>query len=198
MAALRNRDVLPDNAKLYLAGRLSMQTRPAEGLQAMLEELFQVPMQVEEYVGEWMMLPQESHLRLGLSMDSGTLGRTAILGRRVWGGQHKFRICCGPLSLSDFKSFLPGGTSLQRLAATVRNYVGDELDWEVRLLCKGSEVPPARLGLASQLGWTSWIGRREGTADAGDVVLNAHNWTSSNKRAANHMSESNSTGAETA
>ena len=175
-----------------------MQTRPAEGLQAMLEELFQVPMQVEEYVGEWMMLPQESHLRLGLYPDSGTLGRTATLGRRVWGGQHKFRICCGPLCLNDFKSFLPGGNSLQRLAATVRNYVGDELDWEVRLLCKGSEVPPARLGHAGQLGWTSWIGRRERTADAGDVILNAHNWTSNKKRAANDMSESKSMGTETA
>ena len=173
MAALQERDVLPDSAKLHLAGRLSMQTRPVEGLQAILEELFQVPMQVEQYIGEWMTLPAESHLRLGVSPDSGNLGRTATLGGSVRGGQHKFRICCGPLDLGDFQSFLPGGTSLQKLAATVRNYVGDELDWEVRLLCKGPEVPTTRLGITGQLGWTSWVGQRDGSLDAGDVILNA-------------------------
>ena len=188
MPAFRDRDALPDNAKLHLSGRLSMQTRPAEGLQAMLEELFQVPMRVEQYIGEWMALPVESRLLLGVSPDTGTLAGSATLGDRVWGGQHKFRICCGPLSAGDFHRFLPGGESLQRLAATVRNYVGDELDWEVRLLLKGQEILPARLGVAGQLGWSSWIGNRAGAADADDVILHAHNWTRNKNIAANTAS----------
>jgi type VI secretion system protein ImpH len=183
MDSLRGRDELRDEAKLFLAGRLSMQTRPVEGLQAILEELFRVPMQVVEYVGEWMELPIESRLILGDSPDTGTLGVSTTLGRRVWGGQHKFQVRCGPLSAEEFRRFLPGRGSLQRLAATVRNYVGDELDWEVRLICQARELPRVRLGASGRLGWTSWLGSRSEPDDADDVVLQAHNWRGSHRRA---------------
>jgi type VI secretion system protein ImpH len=170
-AAMCDRDALSDHAKLYMAGRLTLQTRPAEGMQAMLEELFQVPMHVEQYVGEWMTLPDASHFLLGLSPDTGSLGMTATLGTRVWGGQHKFRILCGPLSNEDFRRFLPGGRSLEKLSATVRNYVGDELVWEIQLLLVGSEVPNVILGQQGRLGWTSWIGEKPDAAVTDDVVL---------------------------
>jgi type VI secretion system protein ImpH len=168
---LRNRDALDDHAKLFMAGRLSQQSRPAEGLQAMLEELFLVPMVVEQYVGEWMTLPKEAELKLGSSPTVASLGETATLGARVWGGQHKFRIVCGPLSGKDFKRFLPGEQSLEKLCSTVRNYVGDELDWEIRLLLVGDETPTSKLGEFGQLGWTSWIGEKQSDEPADDVIL---------------------------
>jgi type VI secretion system protein ImpH len=170
-AGLRNRDALDDHAKLFMAGRLSQQSRPAEGLQAMLEELFLVPMTVEQYVGEWMTLPMEARLELGTSPLVASLGETATLGERVWGGQHKFRIVCGPLSGKDFRRFLPGEKSLAKLCSTVRNYVGDELDWELRLLLVGDETPTAKLGEFGQLGWTTWIGEKQSGEPADDVVL---------------------------
>ncbi len=176
MDAFYERDALSDHAKLYMAGRLSSQTKPAEGMQAMLEELFRVPMAVEQYVGEWMQLPAESRLMLGLSPETGALAVTATLGARVWGGQHKFRIQGGPLNREDFRRFLPGGSSLDKLCATVRNYVGDELDWEFRLLLRGSEVGQTQLGKAGRLGWTSWIGEKPDAAIVDDVVLRPLDW----------------------
>ena len=170
-AGLRDRDALDDHAKLFMAGRLSQQSRPAEGLQAMLEELFLVPMLVEQYVGEWMMLPMEARLELGSSLSVASLGETATIGERVWGGQHKFRIICGPLTGKDFRRFLPGEKSLAKLCSTVRNYVGDELDWELRLLLVGDETPTAKLGEFGQLGWTSWIGEKLSNKPADDVIL---------------------------
>jgi type VI secretion system protein ImpH len=177
LESMRQRDALSDHAKLFMAGRLSMQTRPAEGLLAMLEEVFRVPMTVEQYVGEWMELPLESRLLLGMSRDTGALGATAVMGKRVWGGQHKFRIRCGPLKGSDFERFLPGGEALNKLCATVRNYVGDELDWELRMLLLGSEIPSVRLGEAGQLGWNSWLGKRSADEIVEDVVLHPLDWT---------------------
>lgn len=170
-AGLRDRDALDDHSKLFMAGRLSQQSRPAEGLQAMLEELFLVPMIVEQYVGEWMTLPTEAKLKLGSSPSVAALGTTATLGERVWGGQHKFRIVCGPLSGADFRRFLPGEKSLAKLSSTVRNYVGDELDWELRLLLVGGETPTTTLGEFGQLGWTSWIGDKHSDEPADDVIL---------------------------
>ena len=168
---LRGRDALDDNAKLFMAGRLSQQSRPAEGLQAMLEELFLVPKVVEQYVGERMTLPMEAKLELGSSPSVAALGKTATLGDRVWGSQHKFRIICGPLSGDDFRRFLPGAKSLAKLCSTVRMYVGDELDWELRLLLVGGETPTSKLGEFGQLGWTSWIGEKQSDEPADDVIL---------------------------
>jgi len=153
-----DRDALEDHAKLFAAGRLSLQARPAEGLQAMLEDLFVVPMRLEQFVGEWLDLPDESMLRLGESPQCATLGVTATIGARVWGGQHKFRVVCGPLDSKDFRRFLPGEESLERLTAAIRNYVGDELDWELRLLVNVTETPNVVLGEHGRLGWTSWVG----------------------------------------
>jgi type VI secretion system protein ImpH len=169
--AFRNRDAMSDHAKLFMAGRLSLQSRPAEGLQAMLEEFFRVPMVVQQYVGEWLNLPTSAHLLLGDSRDTGCLGLTATLGARVWGSQHKFRIRCGPLSAEDLMRFLPGGASLDKLCATVRNYVGDELDWEICMLVDADQAPSMKLGQHGQLGWTSWLGAPIGGTVMDDIVL---------------------------
>ena len=40
MEALQDRDAVPDPAKLYFTGRLSSQTRNAEGLEAILRSIF--------------------------------------------------------------------------------------------------------------------------------------------------------------
>ena len=73
------------------ASRASVEARGV-ALQAMLEELFMVPMHVEQYVGEWMPLPLESQLKLGHSPEHGIARcETAVIGDRVWGGQHKFQ-----------------------------------------------------------------------------------------------------------
>lgn len=179
--AFRDRDSMDDHAKLFMAGRLASQSRPAEGLQAMLEEFFRVPMQVEQYVGEWLDLPNESHFMLGVSPDTGSLGSTATLGSKVWGSQHKFRIRCGPISGDELQRFLPGGASLEKLTATVRNYVGDELDWEVLVLVDADEVPSTKLGQSGQLGWSSWIGEPNDDELCSDLVLRPLEWRAQNQ-----------------
>lgn len=173
MAALRKRDDISDQTKFYYCGRLSCQTKCAEGLQALVTDYFDLPAEVEEFVGEWMGLPPNHICRLGTDRANGTLGRTVIVGSRVWGCQHKFRLCLGPLSYADYESFLPAGDRIRRLVTLVRNYIGDELAWEVKLVLRREEVPPVRLDGHSRLGWTTWLGERSGQADADDLILDA-------------------------
>ena len=63
----------------------------------------------------------------------------------------------GPLSHADYQRFLPGGQSLQRLLAWVKNYVGLTLDWDVRLILNQHDVPPLRLGGGTRIGWSTWL-----------------------------------------
>ena len=178
MAALRKRDDISDHTKFYYSGRFSGQAKCAEGLQAVLTDYFNLPAGIEEFVGEWMRLPQQHICRLGADESNGTLGQSVIVGSRVWGSQYKFRISLGPLGFEDYVRLLPAGDRIRRLVTLVRNYIGDELAWDVRLILKREEVPAARLDGNSRLGWTTWLGERVSEKDADDLFFNAFGYVS--------------------
>jgi type VI secretion system protein ImpH len=186
--SLLRRDALPDLAKLHFAGRLAPHAKNAEGLEAMLAAFFKLPMQLVEFVGQWLPLPDDARCVLGNETDAtgedagvnrrahaapplAQLGITATIGDRVWDCQTKFRIVAGPMGLTDYQRLLPGGASLDRLMALVKNYVGLELDWDLHLLLKRADVPAAQLGSFGQLGWTTWLVSQPPANDANDLVL---------------------------
>ena len=169
--AARERDALPDLAKLFHVGALIRQVRNSEGLTHILEHFFTVPVHIEEFVGGWMDLDVPE--RTSLTGNVAGLGSGAVLGSRVWDLQHKFRIRLGPLTLQQYESFLPGGTPLRKLVDWVRLYLCFELDWDVRLVLKQSEVPRLTLGGGQRLGWTSWLGHRVTETSADDLCLDA-------------------------
>jgi type VI secretion system protein ImpH len=169
--AMRDRDVMPDPAKLHFAGRLSTQVRNPESLCTVLEDFFHERVQIVEFQGEWMRLSEEDRLHLGESPRSGTLGLSSTLGECVWGAQSRFRIALGSMPFAAFERFLPGSPALGQLRAIVRNYVGYELEWDLQLLLDRTQVPGIRLGEGGRLGWTSWLGSMVRNCDADDVVL---------------------------
>ena len=159
LTAIRSRDPFPDTAKLFYAGQLAAQSRNAEGLAAVIGDFFAMPAQVEQFVGGWIDLPPDHRWRLG--GKRGQLGVSTIAGARAWTGQQKFRVVLGPLARAQFQRMLPGGASLPKLVAVVRNYVGDELIWDLRLVLGEQIEEQMRLG-SSRLGWTGWLGRAAG------------------------------------
>ena len=172
LATARNRDAFPDLTRLRYAGLFANQTRHRSGLIAILRDFFRMPVAIREFAAGWLHLGEDMRWRLGRSRESGTLGRSATIGGRVWSCHHKFRIAFGPLSLDQYTRLLPGGDSLRRLVPLVRFYVGDELDWDVNLVLRRDEVPPLRLGREGRLGWTTWLTARSRAADAADLRLN--------------------------
>jgi type VI secretion system protein ImpH len=171
METLRGRDAVPDHAKLYLAGLLSLKTRPAAALVAMLKEFLQLPFRLHEFFGAWMQLPADGWSRLGTGPRGSTLGADALLGSAVWSCQHRFRLVCGPIGFAEFKRLLPGRDSLRKLHGLVRNYLGDEFEWDLNLVLFARDVPALRLGQSGELGWTTWLGRRQTDTDASEVVI---------------------------
>jgi type VI secretion system protein ImpH len=171
MPSLRNRDEIPDLVKLHFAGRLSSQKRNVEGLVVMIGCFFKIPVVVEEFVGEWMKLPDNCCCYLGGSPETGSLGETMAIGDHVWECQQKFRLILGPLNYEEYERFLPGRDSGKRLRAMVRNYVGDSMNWDVSLVLKKEKVTPIKLGENDLLGWNTWLGERVSNDDANDLLL---------------------------
>lgn len=173
--ALRERDAVRDFAKLHFAGLLANNARPASGLVSILREYFKLPVQVEQFVGHWMRLPPEIQSRIGQQEEGNRLGISTVLGRQVWDSQNKFRIVIGPLDYQDYCRLLPGGDSMQRLLAWVRNYAGPALDWDVRLILKKEQVPALRLGsypCAPRLGWSTWPMSVPAQRDPDQLLIN--------------------------
>jgi type VI secretion system protein ImpH len=173
LPSLRDRDAMPDLAKLHYSGRLVGHTRHPEGLRAMLVGFFGVTVTIREFVGDWMTIPEDSRLRLGESRTTGTLGLSSVIGGRVWGCHQKFRIRVGPLDMADYQRLLPRGDSLKRLVAIVKNYLGEEFAWDVNLVLKKQQVQPTELGRFGQLGWDTWLTPRPQQTDADDLMLRA-------------------------
>ena len=170
--ATRDRDAVPDHAKLFFAGHLSRSAKNAEGLVSILEGFFRLPARVDQFTVGWLELPPEQRTVLGREVRPGTaLGQGIVVGARVRDAQTRFRIALGPMDLDRYGDFLPGGRSLDRLVAWVRNYVGYEFDWEVQLVLARDEVPGIQLGRQGLLGWTTWLGTRPDPTDAADLIL---------------------------
>lgn len=165
---LRGRDAFSDLGKRHFAGILSQGPRNAEGLKSIIEAFFDAEVEIEEFVGSWLELEPDDRWQLGRPAG---LGQTTSVGEKVWSRNAKFRISLGPLSLKEYQRLLPGGASLERLQAIVRNYVGDSLDWEVNLILRRKDVPKPKLGKNVQLGHTSWVGDSKTKEDAYDLFL---------------------------
>jgi len=156
---------------LHFSGRLALQCKNAEGLGAILGDFFDVPVQIEQFIGHWVAIPEPDCCRLGSSRANGLLGANIVVGKQIWDYQQKFRIRMGPMNFRQYCKLLPGGQSLKKLTAWVRNYIGYELSWDVQLVLKAGEIPVARLGQVGQLGWSAWLCNKPLRRDVDDLIL---------------------------
>jgi type VI secretion system protein ImpH len=169
--SLQDRDSVPDWTKIHFAGRMSAQTRNAEGLEAILADFFNIPTQIQEFTGSWINIPEENRCRLGESPQSGSLGISAIAGERKYEVQLKFRIRMGPMGLEDLQRLLPIGESFKRLKDWVLNYVNQEFFWDLQCVIKAASVPTLSLGQGAMLGWTTWLKSRPFIFDPDDPIF---------------------------
>lgn len=157
---LAGRMGVEDRSLLPYAGFLLAKPRPTVGLVRLLEDCFGVRVEIAERKGSWHSLESGDVTRLGASGRNRALGVSTVLGSRIWDQAARFEVRLGPLSFDQFLSFLPVGHAHRPLAAVVRFFVREELDFGLRLTLRAEEVPELRLGHregGARLGWTSWL-----------------------------------------
>lgn len=157
--------VLPSHARLAASSHLSHDARHPDGLAGTLSRFFAVPVEVQEFVMQWIRIDAEDQTQLGHARESGALGVGAIAGEVVPDRQNKFRVVIGPLPLDQYLRFTPWGKDLPLLVEWVRGFIGHEFMWEVELRIRSDSAPPARLEDKERLGWSTWLG----AADAGAI-----------------------------
>lgn len=125
---LRDRDALPDSARVYYAGWLGSSGKSAVGLRSILGDYFNVPAEVQSFQGRWLPLPGTSICRLGDAPETGTLGANAFLGERVWDTQNAFRVTFGPLPWEDYIRFLPATCMPEFAQAWLKSFLEKQPD----------------------------------------------------------------------
>lgn len=173
---LQNRQTVADDALIFYAGILAQWPRSASALRQVLEDYFAVPVGIEQFAGGWFKLDRETQccFEEGITL-SEQLGVGAVVGDEIWDQQSSVRVVLGPLTLAQYKDFLPDGSAYQPLRGLLGFFAGAEFDFEVQLVLKHDEVPAFELGAETgatpQLGWVTWMKTKPFGRDPGDTVL---------------------------
>jgi type VI secretion system protein ImpH len=171
---LQDRQDVSDDSLLFYAGLLSMRARSATALRQVLSDYFLVPVEIEQFVGAWYPIDQDSQCSMSDTQDfSDQVGFGAVVGDEIFDQQSRVRIQIGPVTLSRYMEFLPGGDSYRHIRSLARFFTGREYDVEIQLFLLREEVPRCELieEPGPQLGWTSWVKNKDFRRDPGDTIL---------------------------
>lgn len=174
---LRDRQAVSDESFLHYAGLFSPIPRSATALEAILGDYFDVPVEVEPFIGVWRALDEPDQCVFeGAFAESTVLGGGAVVGDEVWDAQSRVRLKIGPLSAARYEDFLPIGSAWPKLKDMVRSFCGNELEFEVQLILKREEVPAFALEYGAsgglRLGWHTWMkSASRFDRDPGDTIL---------------------------
>ncbi|MCW8997676.1 MAG: type VI secretion system baseplate subunit TssG [Kangiellaceae bacterium] len=161
---LNNRLYTRDESLLYYSGLLTHQIRTASGLQQILMRHFNVPVKIEEFVGQWQDLINDVRSKFPSRGEPKgqniALGKSTMLGKKGWHAQGKFRIVLGPLNKEQAQKFRPGTKSLLALDEPVKLYVRMEYDYEFVIRIKRRDLlDKAQLDAKNPpiIGWNTWL-----------------------------------------
>ncbi len=176
LPGFRNRMPVPDEAFIFYAGALAPQPRAAVALEAVLEDFFDVPVAVEQFIGGWYALAPSTQCSLGSETGaSDQVGLGAVVGDEIWDQQARVRIRLGPLTREQYERFLPTGAAYPLLRTLTHFFSHDQFDFEAQLVLARDEVPGCRVGAdgepAPPLGWGTWLRTQAFARDADETLL---------------------------
>jgi len=173
---LQQRQTNPDESMLFYSGLLSRRVRPALGLEQMLSDYFNVPVEVDQFAGNWYRVSKDTQTQFADGRSqSECLGFGVLVGDEIWDEQAGVRVRIGPLPMKRYLDFLPEGSSYDSLRSMIRFYFNDELDFQVQLVLKREDTPACELGnedpAAPRLGWVTWVKTSPMKRDPGETIL---------------------------
>lgn len=167
-----------DESLLYYAGLFSSRVKSTIGLKQILQNHFSIPVQIQEFIGQWQDLIDDVRTMLpGFANPRGQnncLGKSVLLGRKGWFAQGKIRIILGPLNRQQLNTFAPGTVTLNALNEIVRFYINFEYDYEFIMRIQRRHIP-ARITLSKGnspvMGWNTWLASAVKTAASSEETV---------------------------
>jgi type VI secretion system protein ImpH len=168
---------IDDLALFYYAGILAQRPKNATNLRTLLSDYFELPVEVQQFRGQWLQIEPTHQTCLG---THGMLGVNTVAGSKVWDVQTRFRLRIGALTYRQFEDCLPDREPVSQrktfflLVQLARQFAGPELDFDVQLVLAAREVPQCQLqdsGFGARLGWNTWLISAAPKRDAEEPVF---------------------------
>lgn len=158
-------------ALLHFCGQASRQVASASTITELVQHVFGVDAEVEQFVPRTVDLEPADLTMLG--QNNCHLGIDAVCGAKTCDIQSNFRLSLGAMCYQQFLE-LSTGQGLEHLVSLVRFLVGPEYEFEIRLILRREEVPGCRLGEATfdapRLGRSTWLKAPNSVLDADPYV----------------------------
>ncbi len=172
---MRNRGRLADGACMYYAGLLGRQVRSATSLRQILEDFFEVPIQINQFAGTWRALPPENRTcLLGTLSINEQLGFGVVAGDEVWDHHGRIQISIGPMRFERYQQFLPQESAYRELVGWMQFYADGAYETQVQLILEKQDVPACELGdpgaRTPRLGLASWLTTKPRKTDADEAT----------------------------
>lgn len=175
---LNNRLQINDESLLFYSGLLTQQVRTTSGLKQILQDYFTIPVEIQEFVGQWQELIPDICTRIASKSQpkgqNSQLGQSTMLGHKGWFAQGKIRISLGPLNREQFYKFAPGTAALRALNDMVRMYVGVERDYDFTIAVKRKDIPRKIMlnkNSSPIMGWNTWLSSADKTIEDSNDIL---------------------------
>jgi type VI secretion system protein ImpH len=173
---LRDRQEIADEALLHYASLVAMQARSATALEQIIEDYFEVPVEIQQFTGAWYGLDNATQCAMtDMDTPSCQIGCGAVVGDAVWDRQARVRIRLGPLSMERYCDFLPEASGYTALRSLTKFFSNQSLEFELQLVLDRTQAPGAELDFeatnAVRLGWVSWLKTAPLGIDPDDTIL---------------------------
>jgi type VI secretion system protein ImpH len=173
---LRDRQEIEDEALLHYVSLVAMQSRSATALEQIIEDYFEVPVEIQQFTGAWYGLDGATQcVMTDVDTPSRQIGGGAVVGDAVWDRQARVRIRLGPLSMERYCDFLPEASAYTALRGLTRFFSNQCLEFELQLVLDRTQAPGAELDFEAtnpvRLGWVSWLKTAPLGMDLDDTIL---------------------------
>ena len=156
---------LPAWRLLRLLPLLATHARTARTLEVAIEdvlaeELGGARVTVQQFMGAWVEIEPDQRMRLGVS--NCELGRTSLVGSRIYDRSGRFQVRIAPLTQQAYRRLLPEGDLAPVVREVVAVFVRDPIDYTLELGLARDEAPSFQLSRSSpcRLGRDTWLGSR--------------------------------------
>ena len=155
----------------FFSGLMAQKPLSGAAISAFVSGYFNVPVKLEQFVGQWIAVPENEQTRLG--KQANQLGLSAFAGQRSWDQQTKIRLRIGPLDHARFSELLPGENAADALEQLIKLCVGNDLACETQLVLRKEDIPPPvikqdKTGL--RLGHNIWLATQPIQQDADQMA----------------------------
>ena len=149
--------VFPMRALLGMAASFWARPRTLEGLRHIIALFLQESVYIDGYQAGFQLACESDYSYIG--KDSSALGRTSVLGRRLWNMQYCLNI---RIHISDEKKYMdmrPSGETFQNLSQLCKGFLGGFQKFRFCFV-RSEGGSGARLS-SVRLGYTSWLNSRQ-------------------------------------